>query len=244
MATEEYSKKLEEHATNVYLENRSKVSNFLENRSIRNILHFTHTLNLISILTNGLKSLEMIDKAGITNKLHDMWRSDEIKQGIFCSIAYPNIWMLNGKPNLIPQEYAILEIMENALLLQPFAAFPGNSARAELKLHAEENFDQYVGITSLDRMFLNKDLRSKQKIPKNEPTDLQAEIIFFNELNPDRIRKIHFPGLRTEAFESIYRILENDYPEITIEFQCSHNFFYKKTTQQGHDGRRFSLDWK
>ena len=87
MATEEYSKKLEEHATNVYLENRSKVSNFLENRSIRNILHFTHTLNLISILTNGLKSLEMIDKAGITNKLHDMWRSDEIKQGIFCSIA-------------------------------------------------------------------------------------------------------------------------------------------------------------
>ena len=58
MATEEYSKKLEEHATNVYLENRSKVSNFLENRSIRNILHFTHTLNLISILTNGLKSLE------------------------------------------------------------------------------------------------------------------------------------------------------------------------------------------
>ena len=116
MATEEYSKKLEEHATNVYLENRSKVSNFLENRSIRNILHFTHTLNLISILTNGLKSLEMIDKAGITNKLHDMWRSDEIKQGIFCSIAYPNIWMLNGKPNLNPQEYAILEIMENSCI--------------------------------------------------------------------------------------------------------------------------------
>ena len=229
MATEEYSKKLEEHATNVYLENRSKVSNFLENRSIRNILHFTHTLNLISILTNGLKSLEMIDKAGITNKLHDMWRSDEIKQGIFCSIAYPNIWMLNGKENINPQEYAILEIMENALFLQHFAAFPGNSARNVLKTHAEENLNLYVGVTGLRRMFLNKDLRSKQNVPKNEPTDLQAEIIFFNELNPDRIRKIHFPGLRSEAFEHIYKILEKDFPEIVIEFQCLHNFFYKKT---------------
>ena len=244
MVTHEYSEKLEEHAKNVYLNNHSKVAEFLENRSIKNILHFTHTLNLISILTNGLKSIEMIEKEGITSKLHDIWRSDKIRQGIFCSIAYPNIWMLNGNENINPQEYAILEIMENTLLLQHFAAFPGNSSRSVLKIHAEENFDQYVGVTSLNRMFLNKDLRNKQKVPKNEPTDLQAEIIFFNELNPDRIRQIHFPGLRTEAFENIYKILENEYPEIAIEFQCSHNFFYKKTSQNGHDGRKFSLDWK
>jgi len=244
MVSKNYSANLEELAKRVRLDDRSKVSEFLESRRIRNILHFTHTSNLISILTNGLKSLESIEKAGIINELHDIGRYDEIRQGIFCSIAYPNIWMLNGKENINPQEYAILEIMENALFLQHFAAFPGNSARNELKTHAEENFDQYVGITSLDRMFLNKDLRSKQKVPKNEPTDLQAEIIFFNELNPDRIRKIHFPGLRTEAFKGIYKILENEYPEITIEFQCSHNFFYKKTAQNGHDGRRFSLDWK
>lgn len=244
MVSKNYSANLEELAKRVRSDNHSKVSEFLENRSIRNILHFTHTSNLISILTNGLKSLESIEKAGIINISHDIGRYDEIRQGIFCSIAYPNIWMLNGKENINPQEYAILEIMENALFLQHFAAFPGNSARNELKTHAEENFDQYVGVTGLRRMFLNKDLRSKEKVPKNEPTDLQAEIIFFNELNPDRIRKIHFPGLRSEGFEHIYIILEKDYPEITIEFQCSHNFFYKKTSCKGFDGRRFSLDWK
>jgi hypothetical protein len=244
MVSKDYSKRLEERAIRAYLNNRSDVFEFLENRSIRNILHFTHTLNLISILTNGLKSLESLEAAGIKNKLHDMRRSDEIRQGIFCSIAYPNIWMLNGKQNINPQEYAILEIMENALFLQHFAAFPGNSARNILKNHAEENFDKYVNVEGLKRMFLNKDLRNKQRIPKNEPTDLQAEIIFFNELNPDRIRKIHFPGLRVENFRHIYEILENNYPNITIEFQCSHNFFYRKNLQQGHDGRRFSLDWK
>lgn len=244
MVSKNYSASLEELAKRVRLDDHSKVSEFLENRSIRNILHFTHISNLNSILTNGLKSLDSIEKVGIVNKSHDIGRYDEIRQGIFCSIAYPNIWMLNGKENINPQEYAILEIMENALFLQHFAAFPGNSARNELKTHAEENLKQYVGVTGLRRMFLNKDLRSKQNVPKNEPTDLQAEIIFFNELNPDRIRKIHFPGLRSEAFEHIYKILEKDSPEITIEFQCSHNFFYKKTSHKGHDGRRFSLDWK
>ena len=244
MVSKNYSANLEELAKRVRLDDHSKVSEFLENRSIRNILHFTHTLNLISILTKGLKSLESIGKAGIINETHDIGRYDEIRQGIFCSIAYPNIWMLNGKENINPQDYAILEIMENALFLQHFAAFPGNSARNELKTHAEENLDQYVGVTGLRRMFLNKDLRNKQNVPKNEPTDLQAEIIFFNELNPDRIRKIHFPGLRSETFEHVYKILEKDYSEITIEFQCSHNFFYKKTSRKGHDGRRFSLDWK
>ena len=242
MVTTEYSKKLEDYAKNIHLDDRAKISQFLEDRCIRNILHFTHTSNLISILASGLKSLESLEKVTSTYKSSDIGRHDEIKQGIFCSIAYPNIWMLNGKKDLNPQEYAILEIMENALLLQHFAAFPGNSARTEIKMDAEKNFAQYVGVSGLRRMFLNKALRSEQKVPRNEPTDLQAEIIFFNELNVDRIRKIHFPGLRLEAFEKTYEFLEKEYPEIEIEFQCSHNFFYKKT-QAKHDGRRFSLDW-
>jgi hypothetical protein len=97
MVSKNYSANLEELAKRVRLDNHSKVSEFLEHRSIRNILHFTHTSNLISILANGLKSLESIEKAGIINKSHDIGRYDEIRQGIFCSIAYPNIWMLSGK---------------------------------------------------------------------------------------------------------------------------------------------------
>jgi hypothetical protein len=116
MVAKDYSKKLEDHAQNIHLADRSNISEFLENRSIRNILHFTHTANLISILTNGLKSLESIENTGIKNKSHDIGRYDEIRQGIFCSIAYPNVWMLNGKENINPQEYAILEIMEKTLV--------------------------------------------------------------------------------------------------------------------------------
>lgn len=238
----EYSKKLEDCAKSIHLDDRTKISKFLEDRCIRNILHFTHVSNLISIFVSGLKSLESLEKVTSNYKSSDIVRLDGIKQGIFCSIAYPNIWMLNGKKNLNPQEYAILEIMENALLLQHFAAFPGNSARTELKVDAETNVAQYVGVSGLRRMFLNKTLRSDQKVPRNEPTDLQAEIIFFNELNVDRIRKIHFPGPRLQVFEKTYEFLEKQYPEIEIEFQCSHNFFYKKTHAK-HDGRRFSLDW-
>ena len=116
-----YSVKLEEMANQKFTGGKSQIIDTLNRKNITNILHFTHTSNLISILTNGLKSLDSIEKAGITIKSHDIGRYDEIRQGIFCSIAYPNIWMLNGKENINPQEYAILEIMENALFLQHFA---------------------------------------------------------------------------------------------------------------------------
>jgi len=240
----EYSLKLENLARQVIPGSRSAISQFLENRSIRNILHFTHVSNLISILTNGLKSRISLEIEQMTFHKTDLQRRDEILQGICCSLAYPNIWMLNNKHDLDLKNYVILEIMENAMLLPDhyFVTFPGNAADQQLKNDAKENPELYVGISGLKRMFLNHELRQKESIPKYVPTDLQAEIIFFNKIDKDRIRKIHFPGPKSEAQQDIFETIQISFPKIGTVFE-SKSLFYKKVQSRGHDGRKFRLDW-
>lgn len=243
MELTDYSLKLESVAKQKFMEDKQRIGNALNGFGIKNILHFTHVTNLVSILTNGLKSFYDLNNENLPYHSIDKERRDLIYQGICCSLAYPNIYMMNKKLGSQVHDCAILEFMENTLLLQHFVAFPGNAATNFLREDAAENPEKYVGIEGLRRMFLNKPLRKKEVVLKHEPTDLQSELIFFNKIDADRVRTIHFPGMRQNNFESIYKILEKDYPEIKIEFQCLHNFFYKESSQKRHDGRRFKMDW-
>lgn len=238
-----YSLKLEVLAKQKYAMSKSKIIETVNQKNITNILHFTHITNLLSILSEGLKSIYDLKKEGIPYQITDLQRLDEIYQGVCCSMAYPNIWMLNNKAGLELKNYAVLEISENTLFLQHFAAFPGNSARTDLKKDAEESPENYVGDVGLKRMFLNAALRNEQVVRKYIPTDLQSELIFFNKINTDRIRKIHFPGPRIELFQDIYNKIHVNFPHLNIEFECKHDYFYKQNSNPKFDGRRFSLSW-
>lgn len=241
MKLTDYSLKLEATAMQRFIWSKSKIIEIVNQKNITNILHFTHIKNLVSILSGGLKSIHDLKNEEISYLATDSQRLDEIYQGVCCSMAYPNIWMLNNKVGLELKNYAVLEISENTLFLQHFAAFPGNSARADLKKDAEERPENYVGSDGLKRMFLNNSLRNEQLVSKYVPTDLQSEIIFFGNIMADRIRKIHFPGPRIELFQDIYNKIDEDFPHLNIEFDCSHNYFCKPNSK--FDGRRFSLSW-
>ena len=239
-----YSVKLEEMANQKFTGDKSQIIDTLNRKNITNILHFTHVTNLISILTEGLKSIYDLKKEQIPHRVTDSQRFDEIYQGVCCSMASPNIWMLNNKTGLEINNYAVLEISENTLLLQHFAAFPGNSARTDLKKDAEQSPEKYVGSLGLNRMFLNDSLRNHEAVRKYVPTDLQSELIFFNKIGVDRIRKIHFPGPKIELFKDIYNKIDKDFAHLNIEFECKHNYFHKRDLNQKFDGRKFSLSWE
>lgn len=238
-----YSNKLEKFAIQSFESDKPKIIETFNNRDITNILHFTHITNLISILNIGLRSIHNMTKNNIQFLSTDSKRLDEIYHGICCSLAYPNIWMLNNKIGLNSSQYAVIELSENTLLLNPFAAFPGNSARSDLKKDADQNTYNYVGYKGLTRLFLNKSIRKKEAIKKFVPTDLQSEIIFFNEISSDRIRKIHFPGGELPDYRNLYQDIQKNFPEIILEFRCLHGFF-NKYNPRGFDGRKFSFEWE
>ena len=178
MELTDYSLELEAVAKQKFINDKQRIGNTLNGFKIKNILHFTHIKNLISILTNGLKSIYDLNQEQIPHHRTDLERVDQIYQGICCSLASPNIWMLNKKLGSEIKNYVILELMENTLLLQHFAAFPGNAATGFIRADASSNPEKYVGIQGLRRMFLNEPLRKKEAVPKHVPTDLQSELIF------------------------------------------------------------------
>jgi len=244
MEVTDYSLNLEAIAKQKFIEDKQRIGNALNGFKIKNILHFTHITNLVSILTNGLKSVQDLNTQKIMHHRTDSERYDQIYQGICCSLAYPNIWMLNRKLGPEIENYVILELMENTLMLQHFAAFPGNAATGFLKADACTNPEKYVGIEGLRRMFLNKPLRKIEAVPKHVPTDLQSELIFFNSISTDRIRSIHFPGPKNDSFSEIYSQVYRDFGHLGIEFECRHNYFYKQNLNAKFDGRKFQLSWE
>ena len=239
-----YALNLEAAAKQKFTVDKQSIGNALNGFKIKNILHFTHITNLVSILTYGLKSVYDLNKQNILHHRTDSERYDQIYQGICCSLAYPNIWMLNRKLGLEIKNYVILELMENTLMLQHFAAFPGNAATGFLRADASTNPEKYVGIEGLRRMFLNKPLRKSEAIPTHVPTDLQSELIFFNTITTDRIRSIHFPGPKIDSFSEIYNQVFRDFGHLGIEFECKHNYFYKQDLKTKFDGRQFKLSWE
>jgi len=244
MELTDYSLELEAVAKQKFIDDKQRIGNTLNGFKIKSILHFTHITNLVSILTNGLKSIYDLNQEQIPHYRTDIERVDQIFQGICCSLGSPNIWMLNKKLGPEIKEYVILELMENTLLLQHFAAFLGNAATAFIKADASKNPEKYVGIEGLRRMFLNEPLRKNEAVPKHVPTDLQSELIFFNSISTDRIRSIHFPGPKIESFSEIYKQVCTDYGHLGIEFECKHNYFYKQDLNGKFDGRRFQLNWE
>ena len=244
MINPEYANKLIEHAKEAEKNDKSAIVNFIKHREIRNILHFTHIDNLTSILDFGLQSRINLNLSNIKPMFSDSSRSEGIPQGIFCSIAYPNIWMLEQKIHSEGDVFAVLEIGENSLLDREFAAFPGNSATSFIRTDATQNPYEYVGVSGLKNMFLNDELRKKEHIPRHVPTDLQSEIIFFDSLEKERIRRVHFSKLIPNNLQYIFEILSNDYKHLKIDFNCNHEYFQRQTPSRKHDGRKFNLDWK
>jgi hypothetical protein len=86
-----YSLELEAVAKQKFIDDKQRIGNTLNGFKIKNILHFTHITNLVSILTNGLKSIYDLNQEQIPHHRTDLERADQIYQGICCSLASPNI---------------------------------------------------------------------------------------------------------------------------------------------------------
>lgn len=240
----EYANKIIEQAKEAEKNDFTAIVNFIKYREIKNILHFTHIKNLTSILDFGLQSRININLSDIKPIFSDISRVEGIPQGIFCSLAYPNIWMLEQKIHSEGDVFAVLEIGENTLLDRAFAAFPGNSATSIIRTDATQNPHAYVGVSGLKNMFLNDELRRKEQVPRSVPTDLQSEIIFFNSLEKERIRRVHFSKFIPDNLQYIFEILSNDYKHLKIDLNCNHGYFQRQTPNRVHDGRKFNLGWK
>ena len=242
MTTSDYSGNLRINAENVNLKQNSQIASFLVKRHITKIFHFSHVDNLGTIKTHGLLSRKHLVSRGRLVRFSDEVRLDELEDAICCSLTTPNLYMLRSKIKQRGNVFILFEIPANSILYRKFACFPSNAARSDIRKLGREKPQDCTGVKGLSRMFLNREIRSKNKFSETQPTDQQAELVFFDPLPFSLVRKIHVPAnLPTEKL-AVLKMLESDYPDIEVEYACKCRYF--ENVDQNRVFSKWEEDWE
>ena len=239
-----YSETLQQYSGKYSSKHNEELVNFLAKRSINRIFHFTHINNLISILNHGLLSRDFMTNKQQSFTFTDNQRLDELQDAICCSLSIANYYMLNRKVEQMGNHFRVLEFGYTALLFKKFACFPSNAARSDLKKLAKENPSNFVGAAGLSGMFLNRAVRAEYDVPRSVPTDIQAELMFFEPIPLASLRKIHIPVGASQETLNIVAKIENKYDELEIEYNCTENHFTREVGSSQFYKRQWNIDWR
>lgn len=248
MKSSEYFDSLLPFATKAAPNELTAISEFLKRRQIKWIFHFTHFSNLVSIFKNGILSRQELDEKEVQFIPTDSSRADGLPNGTSLSMSFPNRWMLQRKIESMGNNFAVIEISANALLNKRIVAFPSNAARREFGGLVTSDPSKFVGAKGLSNLFLNDDVRQRNHLKSEMPTDMQSEIMIFDSIQPHTLRGIHLPASMSTEFISAVDELRLIASEVGIDYPCRHSYFSDEFTTKSkfraHDGRYWQPDWK
>jgi hypothetical protein len=152
------------------------------------LMHFTRLANLPSIMNHGLYPIGRAHEIGAIPQINDQLRLDGRLNGISLSIAFPNhrmFWRLQQENEGV--EWVVLGIHASVLWLKDCAFCRHNAADARISnqpLTALKTpqafagmFEEIDGITQ----------RQTQNLKPYDPTDVQAEVLVFDTIEPNFI---------------------------------------------------------
>jgi hypothetical protein len=218
----------------------ASIEELIRKRGIKRLFHFTHVSNLSSILKEGIKPRRELFQSSHQYEQCDPDRYDGFLEGFCVSLSKPNTFLFNQKSRDKEFRLVVLEIAANSLLTQPFVAFPTNAANSTSTEGVKKKPDRYLGLQGLSGMFLGESLRIRLRLPQNEPTDLQSEILFFETIEPEKILKIHVPkSFPIDSRQEVEKIKLN-HQEMKIEYVCECGILKPWTGEF----RKYSSDWE
>ena len=164
----------------MYIRNASDIKQFLDQREIKNLYHFTCVENLKSILSLGILSKSKLEDRNMRFISNDTQRLEQRYDYISCSISYPNIKLLNAYKNRLNARYAIIEIDANVILDKVAMCSPCNAAT-----YNGYNVKDIGGINELFTGY-------RENLPLQYPTDEQSEILVKDKIDLKYVKRILF----------------------------------------------------
>ncbi len=166
---------------------QQEIKEYVENRGIDKLVHFTQYKNIESILRHGLKTRSDLDKLNMKYYFNDRMRLDKRENSISLSITYPNSQMLWKYSQ---NEHCIILTLDPSILWEYDCAFCyTNAATTDI---TEAPLEILMSIGALKLMFkgghINRELGS---IRKDQPTDIQAEVLVLNNIPINKIKEIY-----------------------------------------------------
>lgn len=149
------------------------------------LLHFTRVTNLPSIMAHGLYPISRAHEIGAVPDINDQLRLDGHKDGTSVSIAFPNSLMFyKYRMNTKDVDWAVLILHPSLLWTKDCAFCRHNAADARIsgvplaELKTPEAFagmfDEIEGHAP----------REEQKLKSADPTDVQAEVLILDVIEP------------------------------------------------------------
>lgn len=173
--------------------NKNLIRDFVVSRNIDCLVHFTRVENLPGILNNGLLGRVDAKRMGVGYLFNDHFRLDDIPNAISTSISFPNYKMFYGlQRNNEAADWAVIKLSPS-LLWELDVAFCASNAAA--KSVTSVKLEERRLVTSLSKLFSDRyedKNRSDLNLPKNFPTNPQAEVLVLERILPDYIMEICF----------------------------------------------------
>jgi len=166
---------------------QQEIKDYIKNRGIDKLIHFTQYKNIESILKYGLKTRSDLDELNIEYYFNDRMRLDKRENSISLSITYPNPQMLWKYSQ---NEHCIILILDPSILWEYDCAFCyTNAAKTDI---AKAPLEILTSIDALKLMFKGGDINRKLgSLRKNQPTDIQAEVLVLNNIPINKIKEIY-----------------------------------------------------
>lgn len=167
------------------------VLGIIEDRKITSLFHFSKVENLENIIRKGIIPRKYLKKGSYRSTDNHRW--DGFLNASCLTVSFPQCVMFYPKRcDDKSQDWVVLEIDTAILDRKDCAFFETNAASNAVK---EEIILNRKTPTAFERMFddlENKPSRSRLKIPDNYPTDPQAEVLVFGNVEPNLIKELHF----------------------------------------------------
>ncbi|RBQ29813.1 DarT ssDNA thymidine ADP-ribosyltransferase family protein [Aliarcobacter vitoriensis] len=195
MAIKEYNKINDNRIILSYNFNKGDeiLENFVNQRGIEYIIHFTRIENLDSILSSGLIPRDELERTGTNSIFNDEHRYDNCKNALCCSIGHPNYKMFYSlRMNNPGTEWCVIGIKKDVLWNKDCAFCVENAASNSV---TSIPINQRRGLQAFIKLFdeiENKPPRNVLAIPDNCPTNPQAEILVFDTIEVDNIMGVVF----------------------------------------------------
>lgn len=187
------------------------IEEFVKERGIQNLVHFSRIENLDSILENGLVTLDVLnfdkffgDGDFISN---DSQRLD-FTNAVCASITLPNYKIFKPKRDASPgSNWVVLEI-DPSVMWETRCAFCVTNAASSFVTALK--IEERMGLPALQKMFATEvfgNHRSKLGISDRCTTDPQAEVLLRDGAHRRKIKSVYFlstPPIAKSIYESMY----------------------------------------
>ena len=179
--------------TNTSLQRQSRIHRACQRYGISSLMHFTRLENLSSIMKNGVLSRIELSRRNIPTLINDTERFDRQLDATCLSISFPNYQMFYRYRSNSSHIWVVLQIDIHVLLSD--CAFCLTNAASNIVRHIP--IEQRKQPEALDRLFedyMDRNvaiLREDLDIPRNYPTNPQAEILAFTPIPQDLIQAVY-----------------------------------------------------